>query len=225
MFRAIFADDCPTLSELGAMFLREDNVAAAILCLDQVYSHPYALEDLSLDDIATCFRSFLDFARALQRLITQPDPCTHSVIQKLLAFQPTDGDTFHVGKQSNLFPCCNMESTPGMQVTPDGGLLILRWELEPLVKKTLRDRLSGHVWEQKEACHALRFLQPCLLYTANRFCPKRQCHQLHVDSEDVVSTYNALVRIHTLQIMIYHTMYATDIPSRELFLQQRCEII
>lgn len=220
MFRAIFADNVPTLSELGHEFLENENLAAAVLCLDQVYSHLYALEGLDLVEIATCFRSFLDFARALQRLTCQPDPCNHNAIQRLLAFKPTNGELFAVGKQGHLFTLCNTKSTPSMQSTADG-LLILRWELEPLVQKTLRERLEGHVWEQNEICHTLRCLQPCLLYAVHKSCPKKECHQYHVEDEHVVLTYNMLVRIHLIQIMIFHTLYATNLPSTTLFLQQR----
>lgn len=220
MFRAIFADNVPTLSELGHEFLENESLAAAVLCLDQVYSHLYALEGLDLVEIATRFRSFLDFARALQRLTCQPDPCNHNAIQRLLAFKPTNGELFAVGKQGHLFTLCNTKSTPSMQSTADG-LLILRWELEPLVQKTLRERLEGHVWEQNEICHTLRCLQPCLLYAVHKSCPKKECHQYHVEDEHVVLTYNMLVRIHLIQIMIFHTLYATNLPSTTLFLQQR----
>ena len=222
MFRAIYADDVSTLSELGEIFLHQENLAAAILCLDQVYSHAYALDDAGLEEIRLCFSSFLNFSRALQKITSQPDPCNHGMIQKLLAFRPKTGEMFEVHKQGRLFTLCNDNDPPSMQPTTNG-LLVLRWELEPLVKTTLRERLQIRVWDQNEKCHTLRCLQPCVLYAVKGSCPRDpRCPQLHVDPDEVDSAYNALVRIHTTQIMIFHTLYATDMSSRDLFLQQRC---
>ncbi|KAI0757657.1 hypothetical protein C8Q80DRAFT_1092486 [Daedaleopsis nitida] len=224
MFRAVFADDVPALAELGDGFARVDNAAATVLCFDQVFSHSFALEDVDLDGITICFGRFLSMVRTLAWLVCQPNPCDQKAIQKLLAFRPSSEETFFVSSSTHLFTLCNKQSTPGMQTTANG-VLVPRWELEPLVKTTLRDRLKGHVEYQNEMCHtALHIpgrLQPCLLFAANQACPKYECRQIHV--QDGVITYNTLIRIHVIQIMIYHTLYACDIPYKELFYQQRYE--
>ncbi|RDX51441.1 hypothetical protein OH76DRAFT_1481370 [Lentinus brumalis] len=224
MFKAIFYDDVAELERLGGLFTRYEQLAPLVLCLDQVYFRPYELQSSGLTEITTCFRTFLDLARTLQRLSCDPDPCNNREIQRILAFKAsTDSshEMFMVFGPSHLYTRCNATTTPGMQQT-GRHLLIPRWELERLVKETLRERLKGHVHEQKEAAHDLgRRLEPCIIFASRRDCPKRDCKQLHVSEGDAISTYNALVRIRVIQIMIYHTLYATDIPFEVLHDQQR----
>ncbi|RPD59343.1 hypothetical protein L226DRAFT_495257 [Lentinus tigrinus ALCF2SS1-7] len=225
MFKAIFEDDIAGLNRLGDLFIRQEQFAAAVLCLDQVYSHPYTLQYSSLAEIASCFRTFLNLARTLQRLSCDPDPCNNRVVQKLLAFSASNDSSQEMfivfAPSSHLYAVCNLKNAPGMQRS-GRHLLVPRWELEPLVKETLRERLKGHVHEQKEAAHDLGpRLEPCVIFAFRRDCPKRDCRQIHVTEQNVNSTYNTLVRIRVIQIMIYHTLYASDIPFDELHKQQR----
>ena len=221
MFRAVFEDDIAALSSLGTIYVQQDYVAASVLCLDQVFSHAFDLTTADLEEITDCFRSFLNLARSLQRLTCVPDACDSRDIQKLLAFKPSNGEMLSVSRSCHLFTMCNNQSTPSMQQTSDG-VLVPRWELEPLIRKTLRERLEGHVRYQNEAAHQLGpKLQPCILFALQYHCPKKDCRQIHIPKAEATSRYNALVRIRLIQVMIYHTLYACEIPFQELHHQQR----
>ncbi|TBU53452.1 hypothetical protein BD310DRAFT_938092 [Dichomitus squalens] len=218
MFRAIWQNDIPALAELGEWFhTRDEHHPAGLLCLDHVFAHDFGLESAALSEIASCFQTFLVYARTLSRYSCDPNPCQNSHIQKLFTFRRVNSDNeelFFLPKGSYLFSRALDGGATILEETTAQGIYILRWNLERLAKTALRERLKDRVLNQNEICHKLLCLRPCLLYATNQFCPRRGCPQLHIDPspKEARATYNNLIRIHVLHIMIFHTLYATDIP-------------
>ena len=98
---------------------------------------------------------------------------------------------------------------------------IARWDLERLIKTELRERLKDRVWNENEMCHKLPRLRPCLLFAVSQFCHRRECPQRHTPGPEAGTAYISLIRIYVLQIMIFHTLYATEIEYYDLVQQQR----
>ncbi|KAM5542265.1 hypothetical protein V8D89_004138, partial [Ganoderma adspersum] len=224
MFRAIAQNDIPALASLGESFHSQDNFPATLLCLDRVFAHDFSLDSAeSLSEIVAYLKTFLVYARILQRFSCAPDPCANQHLQRLFAFRKVTEDNeelFLVPKECYLYARiqCN-----GPVEVEDGakGIHVPRWDLERLIKAELRERLKDRVWNENEMCHRLPRLRPCLLFAVSGFCPRRECPQRHSPESEACSAYNSLVRVYVLQIMIFHTLYAAEIKYHDLVQQQR----
>lgn len=226
MFRALWQNDFSGLARLGEWFhARQQQHPAALLCLDHVFAQGFHLESASLSEIALCFQQFFVYTRSLSRFSCDPNPCSNPHLQRLFAYRPVNGDNeelFLLPKTSYLFLRAKTTVVADIQ---EGTveIHIPRWELERLVKAELREVLKYKVWSQNEMCHTMPRLRPCLLFAVTKSCPRRECSQIHVKEpfDEAGVTYNTLVRIHILQIMIFHTLYAAEIEYEELVHQQR----
>ena len=224
MFRALAENDIQALASLGESFHSRSNLPAALLCLDCVFAHNFDLESTeSLPEIISYLQTFLAYARILQRFSCIPDPCADQDLQRLFAFRKVTEDNeelFLVPKECYLYARIQDDRLVEVEDSTKG-ICISRWDLERLIKMGLRERLKDRVWNENEMCHKLRCLRPCLRFAASGFCPRRECHQRHTPKSEAGTTYNSLVRIYVLQIMIYHTLYAAEIEYYTLVQQQR----
>ena len=225
MFEAILHDDREQLTQLGVNFARRDQqdrprLAATLLCLNVVFAEPLDLRGSSPSEIATCFERFLLYARTLQRLSCLPNAASNDEMGKLFAFVASDNEHISLSKTSHLV--FHYGSDLPISAVNNDAYDIPRWDLEKTIKVVLKSRLSKKVNAQNDMCHGLRVLQPCLLSAVYNRCPRQWCDQYHMDvMGDVTATYNTFVRIHMLQIMIFHTLYATETSFEELEFQQR----
>ncbi|KAI0641195.1 hypothetical protein C8Q79DRAFT_920041 [Trametes meyenii] len=222
MFQAIAYLDFNHLIQLSRNFGRASNLPAQLVCLDYVFSVPLALESKPPKEIVACFSKFLDYAGLLQRFACNSDPSNNAALQRLFGFASSDDEDRYLLRPTSIIVSQRRQQDTGAAKKDERGILISRWDLEKAVKTVLRGRLSTRVMAQNEMCHHLRSIRPCLLFATSGRCPRYDCQQYHIeDGSDRSTVYNTFVRIHILQIMIYHTLYATGIPSRELFFQQR----
>ena len=223
MFRALAENDIPALVNLGKSFYSQNNFPATLLCLDRVFAHEFNLGSAdSLPEIVAYLQTFLIYARILQRFSCVPDPCANQDLQRLFAFRKATEDNeelFLLPKGCYL--CARAQSNGAVEVDGAKGVHIARWDLERLIKIELRDRLKDRVWNENEMCHTLPRLRPCLLFSVSGSCPRRECPQRHTAGSEAGTTYNSLVRIYVLQIMIFHTLYAAEIEYHDLVPQQR----
>lgn len=223
VFRAISRRDLNAVRLLRRNFVRSNNEAAKFLCLDTLFSIPLELASRTPAEIVSCFKAFLDYARTMQHLVCHPDPCNYPAMKKLFTFSTYDEDHCLLHQGSLLIS--NVES-PRIERDANGwlGVVLLRRELERLIKDALKSRLKQRVLDQNETFHNLRSIRLCFLFATSRGrCPRGdQCANYHAPAEsNSAHNYITFVRIYVLHIMTYHTLYATDIPSRELFMQQR----
>lgn len=223
MFQAISKHDLIAIRLLHHNFIRTNNEAALLLCLDTVFSTPLELGSKTPTEIASCFEEFLNYARTMQRLTCHSDPCNYPPVKKLFTFSAYDEDHCLLHEGSLLLSSIEAQR---MERDANGwrGVVILRRDLQRLVKDALRIRLKQRVLEQNENFNNLRSIRPCFLFaTSCGHCPRGDlCENYHAPAKsNGAMNYNVFVRIYVLQIMIYHTLYATDIRSGELFKQQR----
>ena len=224
MFRALAQNDIQALASLGESFHSQDNLPSALLCFDRVFAHDFNLASTgSLLEIVAYLRTFLTYARTLQRFSCVPDPCANRHLQRLFTFEKVTEDNqelLFVRKECYLY--ARIQSNGPVRVQEGAkGIHIPRWDLERLIKSELRERLKDRVWNENEMCHKLPGLRPCLLFAASGFCPRYECPQHHSTKPEAGSAYNSLVRIYVLQIMIFHTLYAAEIEYYDLVPQQR----
>ncbi|KAM5542268.1 hypothetical protein V8D89_004141 [Ganoderma adspersum] len=203
MFQALAQDDILALANLGESFHSKGNSPATLLCLDRVFDRDFHLASAeSLSEIVSYLQTFLTYARTLQRFSCVPDPCTNQHLQRLFAFRKVTEDNeelFLLPKGCYLY--YHVQRDGLVKVKDDAeGIHVTRWDLERLIKTELRERLKERVWNENQMCHRLTLSRPCLVFA----------------DMEAGATYNSLVRLLVLQIMIFHTLYATEIPHREL---------
>lgn len=224
MFRAMIADDFAALLELGERFHRwHENDAAALRCLDHVFTGLPKLLVASALEVTSSLHHFLLYVRLLQGFLSKVYSCDNEDIQRLVGFEAATEDLFLVPRETYLFSCCNHRSTPSLRPT-DQGVLVLRWEIERLFKQILRARLHQKVVGENDLCRRLRSLQPCLAFVASGRCVRLEageCPLEHLPAEaHNLELYNLRVRIVLQQILIYHTIYSIEHPA-ELSRQRR----
>lgn len=210
MFRALAQCDMQQLLQLGERFASRGHYPAAFLCLDRVFSVPLKLQASTLPDVASMLKIFLDYARMLRNLGAISNPCDSLCVRRLFALRISTEDLFLIAKGSLLAAERNSRLTPSVQ-EKDEGFLVPRWELEQLIKHVLKTRLLTRVNAENTLFYNLRSLQPCLSYTVFHQCNVVDCSRSHIDLHgfDAVE-YNARVRVHLLQILIYQTLYAVE---------------
>ncbi|KAF9818499.1 hypothetical protein IEO21_02737 [Rhodonia placenta] len=211
MFQAIVANDSEKLLELGHRFhIRHGNRAAALRCLDHVFTNFPELLEASAAEITTSLQHFLLYVQWLQRYAFADNPCDDKDIQRLLGFQNSTQDFFLVFNDTHLHSLCNNRKTSSLRSTQKG-VQVLRVGLEGIIKGILRERLHRKVREENDLCYGLRALRPCIGYIVYGRCVQMesgQCSREHLDTKDDKNdAYNQRVRAILQQILIYHTIY------------------
>ncbi|KAH9949529.1 hypothetical protein B0H21DRAFT_728406 [Amylocystis lapponica] len=203
MFRAIVSADFATLSQLGERFYRlHQDIAAALVCLDHVGSNLPNLRAASAHNVANTFQSFLLYARILQNLSADANPCSNEIMRRSFRFEPTTEEYFLIPKETWLYNFCSPSRRP-----TDRGEEVLRWDLEQLLRRLLRNRLRSQVRNENDLCHDIRVLQPCLPFIFS------------------IATYCLRVRISVQQILIYHTVFAIEDYGNGHWIRQFYEVL
>ncbi|OCH88979.1 hypothetical protein OBBRIDRAFT_757238 [Obba rivulosa] len=213
MFQAIASGDDTKLMQLGQKFLLiSQNIPAAIMCFDRVFATTPKLQVATSNDITTTLQSFLRYAQILQKLTSDEDPCENEQLRRLFAFKSSTEELFLVQKETTLHTRLNGRHTPTARET-DQGALVVRWELGNLLRHVLLEKLRKAVLDETEACRRARALRPCLPYALYGHCNRPECPRDHMRASSYdAQMYNARVRAHLQQVLIYNTLYTVEHP-------------
>ncbi|RXW14759.1 hypothetical protein EST38_g11097 [Candolleomyces aberdarensis] len=96
-------------------------------------------------------------------------------------------------------------------------------ELQPFLQGVLWQRLERRILDENSLCHGIRVFTPCLSFVMNSECRRVNCPRHHVDYQDLTQDwFNCQVRIHLLQILIYHVYLGIPTPKdRDRTIQER----
>ncbi|KZT08921.1 uncharacterized protein LAESUDRAFT_675409 [Laetiporus sulphureus 93-53] len=219
MFRAIISNNLADLLPLANRFHHQHrNNAATLLCLDHVFRSLPKLQVASLAEIAGRLQDFLLYVRMLQKFASDVQPCDNEDIKQIFGFQSATEESFLLPKETWLYARCNDRLTPTFRNT-DEGAVILRWELNKLLRFVLEERLYKKVLGENgenELCRKIRALQLCLPYSALGRCTRDHCPREHINSAShSVVSYNLRVRVIMQQILIYHTIRYLEHPFEQ----------
>jgi hypothetical protein len=205
MFKAISTGSMPQLQRLGAKFYDSDNIAATLLCLENVFNKvaPH-LQAASISEVAETLGAFVKYARLLRRLGCDPDPSDNPSVQKLFAFQSASNDTLLV--PANTFLHRQLKNDQVLTQKQDESILIPKWDLSEKFRKYLNGHLCKKVEDVDWICWKTQAFEPCLQHLIAGRCSKAECSRAHFDlSELTRSFYNTRVQIH-LQILALRTL-------------------
>ncbi|KAH9910160.1 uncharacterized protein B0H18DRAFT_516086 [Fomitopsis serialis] len=210
MFKAIISNDVSKLLKLSEQFRqRHNDMASALRCLDNAFIAMPNLRGAPLPFIADTLRHFSVYVNLLHAFASTPNLSDNEGIQRLFAFKAASEDFFLIPDNTFLYAGCVRRWSQGFRGS-DQGVLILKHELNRLLRHSLQERLCGKVREENELCHRTRAFQVCLPFFAFGRC-NRECLQEHVvANEYTMDQYNLRIRVILQQILIYNSAHAVE---------------
>lgn len=199
------------LIRLGIQLVHDD-IAAALLCLDQAFHQPLRLETASSAKAAEVLQAFLVYAKTLKWLACSSDESGEAALRRLLAFSANEGGGFSIRGDSLLADVVTKSSRRGNEIR------INRVELRRCVKTALKDRLLAQVRTLNSQAKCFRAMKVCLQYAVERGCKAHDCQRAHVASYDHAA-YQDRVALLLLQIHIYQAV--SGLEERDEQLEQR----
>ncbi|KAJ7222598.1 hypothetical protein GGX14DRAFT_664393, partial [Mycena pura] len=205
MFHAIVDRNAGKLQELGLSFV-DQNPAATLLCLDHYFLDPPGMHWRNLagiDALVKNLEGFHAYVKLLENSAFSGDPCGSSTTRKLFGYVKKGEDAFSIPHGTFL-------RTSRRILTGD--------KLRPVFERALRDRLARRIREQNDMCRAHTLFQgPCLTFAlSDGGCDDDDCPQEHILASSFGSQeYSLRVRIHVLQILIYHSLAKINVDDSE----------
>ena len=216
MFGAIYAGDLKILRVLGKKFASKDDRVSAILCLDHYFQSFPNLRNLTSLELSELLHDFLIYCQYLENMISIPNPCNSTLIQKLFRICSSSDNILCL--PSATFLHSKLIEAPRVNLfrSDEEGILISEWELTRKFKECLMNRLLEIVKKENDSCHyEASAFNPCLPYIINRQCNRMQCPRQHIEATSLTrSWYNLQVRIHLQQILIFQTLRVV-VPQNE----------
>ncbi|KDQ58729.1 hypothetical protein JAAARDRAFT_155337 [Jaapia argillacea MUCL 33604] len=210
MFSAFNSRDWAKMLQLGKKF-GNHNPAAALFCLDFFFTTLPKIQVSSRQEVGATLQTFLLYAQLLANTARHKDPCGTSSIRKLFNFDMSDqmvvvkpgtflhDSLLHYGTTFRDDDCGSLVTIPDFLV---------------LFKRALAHRLSTRVQSENELCRKARALQPCLQEAVLGSCSTTECDKDHLPGTSFTpDSYNELVRLHLLQISIFHTVHFVQLPN------------
>lgn len=222
MFLTITSGKRSKLAALGEAFFHANNAAAAVLCLDHHFADFPPIKIMTVYELGNTLHLFSMYTRLLYDLAFHTEPVSaHDSVRLLFGFQRLSEDQFFVPAQTFLFGHAQ-RFTQQIPLNADLGLSLTGWELHQLFHKALCHHLQRRVSEENETCRKATAFSPCLTFAAFGFCNRVECPQEHTPpSALTIKWYNARIRIHYQQILIFQTVHSIEGPM-ELNRQRRC---
>ena len=195
----------PELMHIGVQLLQDD-IAAAVLCLDLVFAEPSRITSVTAEDLEGRLMAFSAYSKALSDLAFIRNPVTSGALHRLLAFSPSESGGFLVRDDSLL---CSHGYSNGAGACPEHG-----HDLEQCIRGTLKARLLERVRMENQALKESKWLTLCLQHALGGLCTKRadclRSHPLHFD----LSMYRSRVQVLGLQILVYQTLSGVEDPRK-----------
>ncbi|KAJ7479971.1 hypothetical protein B0H11DRAFT_1725402, partial [Mycena galericulata] len=196
----------------GQLFTGSNNGALALFCLDHYFTNPPRTQALSTKALAEHLQIFLAYVKLLYHFAFNVDPCNSDVAEKLFGFRKEGENNYSI--RQGAFIRRALSNTSG------GNDLITGSDLRLILRQSLSGRLVERVRVENEMCRMTKaFEGPCLTFAIyNGHCNRVHCPQEHIlssPSQFNAQEYNLRVRIHLQQILIYQSLYHTNIDQFE----------
>ncbi|KAJ7037374.1 hypothetical protein C8F04DRAFT_1393598 [Mycena alexandri] len=215
MFRAIAGRDSHALRVLAQSFYRNNEPAAALLCLDHVFGVLPKIPTLSIEALVEFLQVFLAYVKLLYFVAFNLDPCNSSAASRLFGYRKADEDNYAIPRGTFI-----------RLALPDRSeetLLLTGSELRTVFQQLLKDRLAKKVSEENFMCRVTKaFEGPCLTFALfDGRCNRDNCPQEHISASTFSPLeYNLRVRIHLQQILIYDGLHDIDVAQRSHWLSR-----
>ncbi|KAI6165389.1 hypothetical protein EDD17DRAFT_1754090 [Pisolithus thermaeus] len=205
--------DRRTLEVLAEFFKEQNESAAALWCLNHIYSPLPQIPSPTLKEVTLFLRKFYIYSQLLYTVASHKDPVGGYGIRKLFGITQLSVDQYAVQPNSFISP------TPGAKSPSDDAhtnRLYTHGQITCALKERVRLHLRFQVSAETRLCHKAKVFSQCLLYAVNGFCNYAKCKQRHAPLSSLDSTqYNAQVDIYLQQMRILQLVYSAFPEMRE----------
>ncbi|KAI6137065.1 hypothetical protein F5141DRAFT_66436 [Pisolithus sp. B1] len=216
MFQTVAAEelDRVVLEALAQFFMEQKDNAAALWCLNHVFSRLPQLLSATSEEFALFLRKFYTYCHLLYTVASQNDPVGGRSIRRLFAITQLSDGQYVVQTGSFILSIPNTESTTeGERKEP---LSYTHGQITNALKERVRSYLRYQVQAETGLCNNAKVFSQCLLYSINGSCNYAKCKQQHVPLSSLDSAqYNARVGIHLQQMRIIQLVYSAFPEMRE----------
>ncbi|KZT08927.1 uncharacterized protein LAESUDRAFT_811030 [Laetiporus sulphureus 93-53] len=200
-FRGILLNDDKALIQLASNpSMLKHNAAAALLCLDYVFSKPFELSKCSTASITSKLRAFLRYVTSLRSFAFCKDISDDSNVRRLLQFEPTSDGSYLVRPNTLLHGHCKSTAESVGRSWKGNYLLIRGHRMNSLLKQALSNHLISRVTNENQDAHGALIHHdnvPCMI-GGHHACQHPTCCECG-------AAYGLPVLIHLQQILIYHS--------------------
>ena len=215
--------DFVQLRRLASSFLKRANSAAALVCLDHVFSRTPNLHKATLKETEDLLSLYLAYVRLLDQFWRDGQLSEGSDRQKVLAFEGSDRQKVPAFKGSdrqkvlalevqqedyylvpkNTFIHVEISAKRGIFNDPPPEYICSREELGRITSEAILRRIKSRVETQERACRGTRGFSPCLLTLIGRKCSNEQCQFQHTKPDEItVDWFHARLRFLFLEFQI-----------------------
>ncbi|KIN94542.1 hypothetical protein M404DRAFT_380086 [Pisolithus tinctorius Marx 270] len=217
MFQTAAAEepDRVALETLAESFIEQKDNAAALWCLNHVFSRLPPVEELvKLEDFTLFLRKFYTYSHLLYTVASHNDPVGGHGIRKLFAITQLSDDQYDVQAGSFILATPSAVSTSNDEQT--NASPYTHGQITNALKDRVRSYLRHQVDTETRLCYSAKIFSQCLLYSVIGSCKYGKCKQQHVSLSSLDSTqYNARVGIHLQQMRILQLVYSAFPEMRE----------
>lgn len=223
MFEHIVRGQTLELLQLGERLLSaHDDSAAALLCLEHVFTKPVKILSAGASEAVSILRAFLVYCREMQRIGLELHPGQDDSLGRLFGFKAVDGaeNIYELASGTFLhtYQCRRLGSaTPSDTSRP---FVLNDWELKSLLRTALWERLRQRVNDENFLCSKAPAIFPCPTLALFGTCYSNNCsrgHQSHAVMN--IEAYHLRVRLIFQQILIYQTIVSLE-PRMTVATQQ-----
>ncbi|KAG2085197.1 uncharacterized protein F5147DRAFT_794237 [Suillus discolor] len=210
MFQNILRGNHEPLRNLALNFDKQNNKAAALICLDHIFSRTTDIQAFTVDEMQQFLQQFHAYARLLYLTLTFPDPMGHRGIQRLFSIVRLSGDQFLIPDGTFLHNNL-MEDRQGITWVSEhsSGYTASRRVVTQLLQQSIRKILKDKISEIDVMCCKSPVFSQCLQFLISGVCRRDNCPQEHVAVSRLDRQhYNNRVAIHIWQILILQFMYS-----------------
>ena len=193
--------DIVQLRRLAFNFLRRSNSAAALVCLDHVFSRAPSLRKATLMETESLLSLYLTYVRQLDQLWRDCRLSEGSNRQKVFAFDMQQEDRYLVPK--NTFIHGKVSAARGIVNDPPPEYVCSHEELGRITSNAILRHIESRVKTQEYACHETRGFSPCLYTLIGRICSNEHCPFQHIQPNAITSEwFHARLRFLLLEFQI-----------------------
>lgn len=193
--------DLVQLRRLAFGFYIRRNSAAALICLDHVFSSHPTLHKATLVETEALLSLYLTYVRLLVQFWRDDRFSEGSNHQKVFGFEVQQEDHYLVPK--NTFIYGKVSAARGMLEDPPAEYSCSREELSRVILRAIVAHIASRTKVQERACYGTRGFSPCLNTLIKGNCTKETCPFQHIQPDSItVEWFHARLRFLFLEFQI-----------------------
>jgi len=223
MYEAVRRADNASLRTLAKTFIGVGNAAAAVLCLDHVFSSPLNLRKIPLAEVQALLSLYLDYVNLLKKLRHNDSFTEASNRQRLFGFKVLGRNRYFVPKLSLLHGKLSGRSDPSGRGTD--GYECGYDEIRRVIFQFISNRIDYRTEALDNACRELHGFSPCLSLLIQKECSAQKgtgpCPLQHIQPKQLtVDWYHARLRLILLQFQILNSARCENFDVKKYALVQ-----